>query len=98
VSDAENIQLVVTNHQNQPVELHLPSGLVVLPPRGQADLCEGDLAAPQLRVLCASRLITVHAVDKPPEAPDADESQPAADDETKDVEKAAPKPKTRSKP
>lgn len=58
MSDAEKGRYVVVNHQNQPVELYLPSGLIVLPPRGQAELAEADLAAPQLRVLCASRVVT----------------------------------------
>jgi hypothetical protein len=62
VSDAEKVPHLVTNHQNQPVELYLPSGLVVLPPRGQAVASEADLAAPQLRVLRSRRLITTHEV------------------------------------
>jgi hypothetical protein len=50
---------VVTNERNQPVELHLPSGLIVLPPRGRAELAPADLGAGQLRALIASRAITI---------------------------------------
>jgi hypothetical protein len=95
VSEAEKVRHIVTNQQNQPVELHLPSGLIVLPPRGRTELSETDLSAPQLQVLRASRLIALHEVAQAPEAEaaaeeaanaeDATEPQAAAGDQTRDA-------------
>jgi hypothetical protein len=76
---------VAFNYRNQPVELHLPGGLIVLPPRGRATLAQADLASPQLRVLEASRVIGVREIPVPPplkppetQAPkQADKAQPA---------------------
>jgi len=97
VSDAENVRHIVTNHQNQPIELHLPSGLLVLPPRGRADVSETDFLAPQLQVLRASRLITTHEVAPAALAEAVAKPQPAALDEAKDGGGPAPKPKSRGK-
>jgi hypothetical protein len=73
---------VVTNHRNQPVELHLESGVTVLGPHGTAELSEADLARPQLRVLLASRVITAEEVVPPPQAaPAAPEVAPATEAE-----------------
>jgi hypothetical protein len=98
VSDAEKVRHIVTNHQNQPVELHLPSGLLVLPPRGRSELSETDLAAPQLRVLRASGLITTHEVSPAAKAEGDAEPLPAAEDETKDRDVPDRKPKSGRKP
>jgi hypothetical protein len=57
MSNETQVRHIVTNRLNQPVELHLHSGLVVLPPRGRATLASVDLASPQLRVLTASQVV-----------------------------------------
>lgn len=50
----------VRNDQDQPLELHLSGGVLVLLPGQTADLSEAELAVPQLQVLCATRQITRH--------------------------------------
>lgn len=90
MSDAEKVRHLVTNHQNQPIELYLPSGLIVLPPRGRAELVETDLAAPQLEVLRASRLVSLDEIAVAPKAEDAEETAKAeeaaeAEEETREA-------------
>src|SRR5262245_32995928 len=94
----------VTNHRNQPVELHLKRAVVVLPPRGSVELGEADLAEPQLQVLLACRLITTQEVALPATAAPVVTPAPAAPPAAAAPEAAAPgesapaspkKPKTR---
>jgi hypothetical protein len=59
MSDTGGARHTVTNHQNQPVGLHVAGCLVVGPPLGQADLSEADRDAPQLKALVAGRIITI---------------------------------------
>ncbi|MBB6253144.1 hypothetical protein [Nitrospirillum iridis] len=78
MTDAQPVRHIITNHQNQPLELHLPSGLVMLPPRGRLAVSVGDLAARQLQVLQADRLIGLHEEADPPAAAEpADEGDAA---------------------
>jgi hypothetical protein len=62
MSDRESIRHFAMNHQNQPLELHLRTGLVVLGPRQEAEIDEADLETPQLEVLQKSRLLTMREV------------------------------------
>lgn len=76
----DNVRHMVRNQQRQPVELHLPSGVLLLLPGEIAEVSEADLAAPQLQLLCTSRLIstqrsTVSASD--PDEADEDSNNPA---------------------
>jgi len=41
----------VVNQRDQPVELHLVGGVVVVPPLGTAEISESDLDASQIRQL-----------------------------------------------
>lgn len=54
----DGVRHTVRNDQEQPIELHLPGGVLVLLPGETAELSEADLAVPQLQVLCQSRRIT----------------------------------------
>jgi len=67
VSEETRVCYVVTNHQNQPVELHLATAVVLLEPRGEVEVQESDLATPQLQVLRRNRLITMRQVVESPE-------------------------------
>ena len=67
MSEETRVRYVVTNHQNQPVELHLATAVVLLEPRGEAEVQESDLATPQLQVLRSNRLITIRQVVESPE-------------------------------
>ena len=93
MSDASHVHHFVANLSNQPVELHLPSGVRVLPPRGRAELAAADLQSPQLQALRASRLVMIGQSDPPsaeepaPEAPRRAEP-PARQTETPDHPKA----------
>ena len=77
MSQDDPVRHIVRNNQNQPVELHLPSGVLVLLPRETAELSEDDLAAPQLRALQRGRRITLQRstepapVTAPPGTPEA---------------------------
>lgn len=62
MSEETRVRYVVTNHQDQPVELHLATGVIVLEPRGEAEVQEADLDTPQLQVLRLNRLITTRQV------------------------------------
>jgi hypothetical protein len=86
VTDAPQLRHIVTNHQNQPVELHLPSGLVVLPPRGRATIMAADLAARQLQVLMASRLVGLHEEVVPALAAESDSNGVLADTDDSVIE------------
>ena len=99
MSETEEVRHIVINQTNQPVELHLPSGLIVLAPRGRAEVSESDLSAPQLQELRRSRLVEhERAAAKPggeeaaPGDP-ADDSQAAAGEDSRD---STPERKTRS--
>lgn len=63
-SEDKRVRCFVTNQQDQPIELYLASGVVVLAPRGEAELKEIDLAAPQLEALRRCRLITTRRVEE----------------------------------
>ena len=71
MSEENRARYFVRNHQNQPVELHLATGLVVLGPREEGEVHELDLATPQLKVLQRKRLVTTREVveTRPPAAP-----------------------------
>ena len=62
MSEETHVRYIVTNHQDQPVELHLATGVIVLGPRGEAEVQEVDLGTPQLQVLQLNRLITTRQV------------------------------------
>jgi hypothetical protein len=62
VSEETHVRYIVTNHQDQPVELHLVTGVIVLGPREEAEVQEVDLGTPQLQVLQLNRLITTRQV------------------------------------
>jgi hypothetical protein len=60
VEQDDNVRHTVRNNQRQPVELHLPSGVLLLLPGETADVSAADLTAPQLQVLRAGRIISAH--------------------------------------
>ncbi|MBI4671158.1 MAG: hypothetical protein HY741_05765 [Chloroflexi bacterium] len=57
-SARENPKQIVFNERNQPVELHYASKVVILPPRGQAELEQQDLDSIQFQTLHARGLLT----------------------------------------
>jgi hypothetical protein len=75
VPDDNRTRYLLTNHQNQPLELLLASGVVVLGPRAEREIQEADLASPQVRVLTRARVVTARAI--VPEAPKVDASKRA---------------------
>jgi len=68
----------VTNQQDQPIELHFDTGVVVLPPRGSATFDTSAAAGPQVDALRRQRLIDVFEVDESasPDEPAAAPSRP----------------------
>ncbi len=71
MSDSKRVRHFVRNQQNQPVELYLPTGLIVLGPREEAEVGELDILAPQFRALQKTRLVTSREAVDTPEAPAA---------------------------
>jgi hypothetical protein len=65
VSDPKRIRYFVRNQQNQPVELHFSSGLVVLGPRQELEIGAPNLGEPQFKELCRRRLLTTREVAEP---------------------------------
>ena len=64
MTDKEPDRFVISNHQNQPVELHLATGVIVLPAGGVADVHESDLGSPQVQALQRHRLISSRRVEQ----------------------------------
>jgi hypothetical protein len=69
MSEGKRVRYFVTNHQNQPLELYLPGGQIVLGPRAEAEVRQSDLAAAQLGVLRRKRLLTTREVEEGVEEP-----------------------------
>jgi len=59
MSETEGQKQLVFNQQDQPVELHFESRVVVLPPFGQAELEEEETASSQLQAFVSQRLVSV---------------------------------------
>ena len=59
MSDPEITPRFIVNLRSQPVEIHRPGGVLVLPPRGRAELTASDLGLPQLQVLLANRQVSI---------------------------------------
>ncbi|HEY3079210.1 MAG TPA: hypothetical protein VGM69_04825 [Chloroflexota bacterium] len=59
MSEARAARVRVLNERDQPVELHCADGVVVLPPRGEAELDRRDVESPHVQVLAHRRLISV---------------------------------------
>lgn len=80
MSENKRIRYLVTNHQSQPVELHLATGLIVLGSGLEAEVQESDLATPQLGVLRHKRLVTVRSTleDLPEASPEKKSSRKKA--------------------
>jgi hypothetical protein len=64
------------NRRQQPVELHLPTGVLVLPPAGEALVPRAVLETPQVSWLLGRRVLHIETVD----ADAAREEQPDAAD------------------
>jgi hypothetical protein len=63
---------IVTNQQNQPIELHLTWGVVVLEAGASAEVRESDLAHPQLQVLQRNKFITTRPTAEALSSPEQD--------------------------
>jgi hypothetical protein len=60
----------LVNTTSRPVELHLPSGSIVIEAHGEASCDEADLELGHVRALCESRVLVARPVeDEPKPAP-----------------------------
>jgi hypothetical protein len=66
----------ITNLRAQPLELHLPGRVLVLEPRGQAEVGEGEVTVPQLAHLARRRLVSVRRESAAPATPAASPPAP----------------------
>ncbi len=64
-------RVLLRNRRAQPVELHLPGGVLVLPPRGERAVPGSCLEHPQLAWLLARKALDTRALPAPPPAPAA---------------------------
>src|ERR1041385_8669974 len=62
VTEENRTRCLLTNHENQPLELHLPDGVLVIGPRAEHEIGEADLATPQVRALARARIVTSRMV------------------------------------
>jgi hypothetical protein len=76
VSEEKRIRYFVRNQQNQPVELHLSSGLIVLGPREEAEVGQAALSEPQMKVFQKQRLVTAREALEPVAGPAEDSAPP----------------------
>jgi hypothetical protein len=67
VEPSKHVRYFVTNHQNQPLELHLSGSVVVLPSRQEKEISEGDLKNAQLKVFRKQLLVSVREAAEPAE-------------------------------
>jgi hypothetical protein len=74
---AEGKRYFVRNQRNQPLELHLASGVTVLGAREEAEVAASALSEPQMKVFQKMRLVTTRE-EAPPPAAAASEAAPAA--------------------
>jgi hypothetical protein len=89
VSSEEDGRHMVRNKQNQPVELHLPSGVKVLLPGETTEVPDAELAAaPQVQALHKARLIATERLAGPASdaAPDLREETPEPEEASGDAE------------
>jgi len=56
---SKRVRYFVRNHQNQPLELHFPGGVLVVSPHAEAEIREADLEHGQLKVFRKQRLVSV---------------------------------------
>lgn len=56
---AEPGRFVVFNERNQPVELHIDKQVIVVPARGQVELDEKFMTAPQLQSMVSRGLLSL---------------------------------------
>jgi hypothetical protein len=72
VSEERQVRYFIRNQQNQPLELHLSSGVLVLGPRQEAEVGPADLTLPQVKVFLKQRLVTTReAIEENKEAEEA---------------------------
>ena len=74
MSDEKRTNYLLRNHQSQPIELHLPDGVVVIGPRGEREVAGSDLSLPQVRALARARVISSRAVTRKATEPAPPES------------------------
>jgi hypothetical protein len=68
VGEEKRLRYFITNHQNQPLELHLSTGVIVLGAWEEAEVQEADLDTPQVGALQKNRLVTTRAGAEDPSA------------------------------
>ena len=90
MGEEKRLRYLITNHQNQPLELHLTTGVIVLGAWEEAEVQEADLDTPQVGALRKNRLVTTRAAAE-------DASASAAEAEAEAAAEAAPEPKRRAK-
>ena len=67
MGEEQRVRYYVTNQQNQPLELHLATRVIVLGAGEEAEVREDELSTPQLGALRQNRLITTReAADEAP--------------------------------
>jgi hypothetical protein len=93
MSETEGHKQLVYNQQDQPVELHFESRVVVLPPFGQAELEEEETTSPQLQAFVSQRLVSVREKestdDDAARSPESDAAAGVGDQQATETEATA---------
>ncbi len=63
------VRYFVRNHSNQPLEVHLPGGVLVVSPYAEGEIGERDLECAQLKVFRQQRLVSVREQAEPDTGP-----------------------------
>ncbi len=75
MSEEQRIRYFIRNQRNQPVELHLSSGLLVLGPWAESEVSQGALSEPQVKVFHKNRLLTTREAPEPVAEPSGQPEQ-----------------------
>lgn len=73
---SKRVRYFVRNHQNQPLELHLPGGVLVVSPNEEAEIREADLEHGQLKFFRKQRLVSVREEGQAGDTEPADGAEP----------------------
>jgi hypothetical protein len=84
---SKHVRYFVTNHQNQPLELHLSGGVVVVHSRQEKEIREGDLNNAQLKVFRKQLLVSVREAAETAEQATAETAVEGPSEEASPTEK-----------
>ena len=98
MSESQELQVRLTNPSQRPLELHLSSGVVVIPARGNVTSSVDDAANPQVLALVAQGLLTVKTVGVLPSQAPIPEQRAPRRPRPRQTKGQSPKPARKASP